>query len=260
MTTADFSGFYVTAKWYVECKRYEGSVDWPTVWNKVAYADSHGADYLLVVTTSKLSPQCKTELSQWQSNSRRPAVRYWEGVTLAQKLMHYPALLFKYGLETDTRLTPASFLAIAQNTSKVIQAAYGIAVLADHDNPALEAAAALSELLTVRIRDVEAGEGFVKTAFSPSVDLYSWIKVEGELTQLDGFDRYGLRVLLALLRHTANAQSATVTPEDSALRVSVSPACAPLDSAKNLFCEMCIWSDLEIRFDGNDPIISRRKQ
>ena len=40
MATTDFSGFHTITKWYVECKRYAASVDWPTVWEKIAYADS----------------------------------------------------------------------------------------------------------------------------------------------------------------------------------------------------------------------------
>src|SRR5258706_15282013 len=61
LTTVDFSGHTSVQKWYIECKRYSSSVDWPTVWEKIAYADAHAADYLLVVTTSHLSPQCKNQ-------------------------------------------------------------------------------------------------------------------------------------------------------------------------------------------------------
>jgi HJR/Mrr/RecB family endonuclease len=110
MATTDFSGFSVNAKWYIECKRYAAAVDWPTVWGKIAYADSHGADYLLVVTTSSLSPQCKTEVSTWNAGRRRPAVRFWEGHNLEQVLAHYPRILVKHGLAGDTKLVPASFV------------------------------------------------------------------------------------------------------------------------------------------------------
>jgi hypothetical protein len=61
--SVDFSGYFVSDRWYVDCKRYSASVPWPTVWEKAAYADSHSADVLLIVTTATLSPQCKTEVS-----------------------------------------------------------------------------------------------------------------------------------------------------------------------------------------------------
>ena len=85
ITTIDFSGYYATTKWYLECKRYSTSVDWPTVWQKLAYADSHGADYLLIVTTAHLSPQCKTEISRWHADRRRPAIRVWDAANLDLK-------------------------------------------------------------------------------------------------------------------------------------------------------------------------------
>ena len=88
ITTIDFSGYYATTKWYIECKRYSTSVDWPTVWQKIAYADSHSADYLLIVTTAHLSPQCKTEISRWHADRRRPAIRVWDAANLEQMPVH----------------------------------------------------------------------------------------------------------------------------------------------------------------------------
>src|SRR5258706_16433701 len=51
-TELDLSGTAVSRKWYVECKRYATSVDWPTIYPKLSYADSHHADFLLLCTTS----------------------------------------------------------------------------------------------------------------------------------------------------------------------------------------------------------------
>ena len=33
----DFSGTQTVQKWFIECKRYTGSVDWPTIYGKLAY-------------------------------------------------------------------------------------------------------------------------------------------------------------------------------------------------------------------------------
>jgi Restriction endonuclease len=49
-TSIDFSNYYYTKRWYIECKRYSSSIDWPTVWNKIAYADARKANFLLFVT------------------------------------------------------------------------------------------------------------------------------------------------------------------------------------------------------------------
>jgi len=258
METTDFSGFHVITKWYVECKRYASSVDWPTVWDKIAYADSHEAGYLLIVTTAMLSPQCKTEASNWNSKRRMPAVRYWDGTNLEQLLMHYPGILVKYDLAADTKLAPAAFMALAQQTSKVVQAAYGASEMANHDNAALEAASALAELLTVRIRDAETGGKFAKSPFVTLVDGFHWLKVSGNGAELGGFDRHGLRALFALLRHVTGTKTATAEVAPGVIRVTLPAGRLPSAAATTLLTEVSLWGDLEVRVEGQDFIISRR--
>src|SRR5262249_18026984 len=43
----DFSGETFRQRWYIECKRYAKSVDWPTVYEKLTVALNHQADFLL---------------------------------------------------------------------------------------------------------------------------------------------------------------------------------------------------------------------
>ncbi len=85
--------------WYVECKRYKSSVNWPTVFEKVAYASNAEADVLLVVTSAALTPNCKSEISRWNARKQRPIIQYLDGARLAARLSLYPALLVKYGLD-----------------------------------------------------------------------------------------------------------------------------------------------------------------
>src|ERR1700685_4468966 len=61
----DASGYVDRQRWFVECKRYATSIDWPTLWAKLAYADNEGADFLLLVTNSNPSPQCENQIAQW---------------------------------------------------------------------------------------------------------------------------------------------------------------------------------------------------
>jgi hypothetical protein len=258
MTITDFSGFTVNAKWYVECKRYQGTVDWPTVWEKIAYADSHSADYLLVVTTASLSPQCKTEISGWNASRRRPTVRFWEGFNLERMLMHYPGILVKYGLTPDTKLVPASFMKLSQAASKVVQAAYGASEMMDWENPALEAASAMAELLTVRIKDAETSGGVVKSPFVVETDGFPWLTFKGDLTVLGEFDRHGLRATLALLRHVTGLKAAVAALVKDAVRVTLPGACIPNAAATNVLTEVSFWGDLEVRMLASDFVITRR--
>ena len=69
-TSPDFSGDYVPQKWYIECKRYAKSLDWPTVHQKLSVAINHKADFLLFVTTANFSTQCRDEVDR--HNERNP--------------------------------------------------------------------------------------------------------------------------------------------------------------------------------------------
>ena len=74
----DLSGAHQSQKWYVDCKRYASSVGWPTVYEKLSYADSNGADFLLIVCTPSVSPQCRTEIDKWNAKSPKTKIRTWE--------------------------------------------------------------------------------------------------------------------------------------------------------------------------------------
>lgn len=78
----DLSGAATLERWYIECKRYSSSVDWPTLYMKLAYAVNHNADYLLLCTTAFLSPRCKDEVQSYNLARRRPLIRYWDRPTL----------------------------------------------------------------------------------------------------------------------------------------------------------------------------------
>ena len=258
ITTIDFSGYYAITKWYIECKRYSTSVDWPTVWQKIAYADSHGADYLLIVTTAHLSPQCKTEISRWHADRRRPAIRVWDAANLEQILLQHPRVLIKYGLSADQRMIAPSFLSLASQTSKVVQAAYGTAEMSGQHNAALDAASALSELLTVRMEDAEAGTNYTMYPFVLAEDAYDWLKIDGELGQFRQFDRYGLRAILALTRHISGLRELAVTKDGSTLHLSVADGRQPNATAIEFLVEVAMWGDLEILIDGANLTISSR--
>src|SRR6185503_13599865 len=49
--TVDLSETLSLERWYVECKHYTSAIDWPTIFAKIAYAQNHRADFLLLVTT-----------------------------------------------------------------------------------------------------------------------------------------------------------------------------------------------------------------
>ena len=254
----DFSGEYTVEKWYVECKRYEGSLDWPTVWEKLAYADSHQADYLLLVTTGTLSPQCKTEVGRWNSGRRAPQARFWDATTMEAILLQHPLVIARHSL-TDTmeRVTPA-FLDLSRQTAKYVQAAFGRASIGDAVSPELESAAASAELLTARLEGFQTAARFLPTAFVLDVDGYEWLDIEGDQAALSGYDRYGIRAILTLIRHSQRIDRVLMTVETNSILVDIDH---PLyDAAIDALRTLAVWANVEMVVSDTTVLLRHRTE
>jgi hypothetical protein len=151
-----------------------------------------------------------------------------------------------------------SFLSLASQTSKVVQAAYGAAEMSGQHNAALDAASALSELLTVRMEDADAGTNYTTYPFVLAEDAYDWLKIDGELGQFRQFDRYGLRAILALTRHISGLRELAVTKDGRTLHLSMADGRQPNATAIEFLVEVVMWGDLEILIDGANLTISSR--
>lgn len=193
----DLSGEIRLESWYVECKRYSSSLDWPTVFGKLAYAENAGADFLLLCTNSTLSPACKNEVSRRESRRLTPKIRAWEGPQLERLIARESILLAKYNLSEGASLE-TSALPLLRLAAKSSDAAYGAAVLAGICHPALEFSAALLELATALLDNgIRSGAG---RRFLPARDLYSWAHTTDRDGSPKDFDSYGVRALLAAAR------------------------------------------------------------
>ena len=251
----DFSGQSVSQRWFVECKRYERTIPWPTVWKKIAHADNQGADYLLLATTSAPSPACWTEISTWNSDGRSPSLRVWEGQALERMLLQYPAVLSKYGLPGASEHQQRSFSQLAAESAKAIQAAYGIGVIREDVHASLEAAAALAELLTSRMAGMVDGRRFKAVPFDPTSDSYPWLDCPDEARQ---FDRQGLRAILAFLRHVASLDRMSLHGEDNELFLRENEVGALESPALKVLEHLAMWSDCEVRRVGNELVLRGR--
>src|SRR5690606_17680759 len=114
----DFSGFHVSKRWFIECKKYKGSVDWPTIYAKVAYAESHSADYLLMCTPSKYTPPAITELANSFAVQRTLHIRVCGGNEIERQLIVLPDLVSRYGLAALPTAPGKSLLSLALGLSK----------------------------------------------------------------------------------------------------------------------------------------------
>jgi hypothetical protein len=199
---SDLSGTVHLQKWYVECKRYEHTLDWPSVFAKIAYADNHGADYLLICTTATLSPRCKEEVARRELRRERPIVRAWDGPILENRVSREPVLLAKYNLEIRGTRPTESVLPLVKLAVKSVQSAYGAASYRGVTPRELEFAAALVELLSSRLDSIEMGVRITHHKFIEERDAYEWCKIDDRI-DFSGHDAYTIRAMLSAIRFIA---------------------------------------------------------
>jgi hypothetical protein len=242
----DLSGHIDVQKWYIECKRYAGSVDWPTVWNKIAYADNDKANFLLLVTTSNPSPNCESQIAQWNaSRSRLLKVRIWRGYELMSYLNAFPVIGVKYGLSLPSKSTVSDFLDIGAEISKISQSSYAAFEFKTDLRPSLEAGSALAELLTYRMNDLATYGRFVPHVSSTINTLYDWVEVR---TASRIGDEVVVRAVTATLRFVTGSQSIRIDMSDSGFATELIEMRRPLDLASSrLLSIVCLWSDIELR-------------
>ncbi|MFS4413435.1 restriction endonuclease [Providencia sp. T47] len=191
---SDLSGQYQRQKWYIECKRYTSSVDWPTVWNKISYAEAHNANVLLFVTSSSLSPQAIDQVSQWNNLNKKPIIRFWGKPEILSKLNIYPQIAQKYGLKPilDPKINTfhASIDLLLRITNSISPE------IGEVSPQKLWLQHSFSELISNRILDIKEGDGFCYKNHE-SNDYYEWIdKTKINLTH---FDKYSTRAILAYI-------------------------------------------------------------
>ena len=166
-TVIDFAGDHVDQKWYIECKRYAKSIDWPTVHEKLAVAENHQADFLLFVTTANFSTQCRDEVDRHNSRGGSVQIRIWPFFKIDQLLSVHGQLAVKYGLKTAPQALTTDFRTIVIEIAKLAQSTYAASTFGQPTTVRAELLASFSELLAARFQDVNAHGRFVVTKFRP---------------------------------------------------------------------------------------------
>lgn len=206
----DFSGDIRTEKWYVECKRYSKTIDWPTVYGKLAYADSHDVDFLLVCTTASLSPQCRDQVTARERKNLTPRIRAWEGVILEHLVASQPLLMSKYQLSKAAQERELGTLPLLRVMMKMTQQIYGESIVKDRESNSVEFAAAISELVTSYLMPPSTHGNVDRHAADPAVDLYPWVECSN-VKGLEQWDSYALRAILAGVRFLSKAKRVSLS-------------------------------------------------
>jgi len=257
---SDLSGQMNLERWYIECKRYSNAIDWPTVRDKLAYAENHQADYLLLCTTSTLSPQCKDEVATRARRRQRPSIRAWEGPDLERLLAHDDLLIRKYSLASAARAGPSRTEELLWLVSKAVQTSHGGRVLAGESDLPLEFAAAVSELASSVATHPNERSG---RSFQVERDGYPWCAISSGF-QLYGWDPCALRALLSAIRFMADSEELSIRPwqstPNSADVISIDPAPTSVTPAlRDALNSICVMGDLEwTSGDGHFQVRLRR--
>lgn len=253
-TSVDLSGHLQSQKWYVECKKYESAVDWPTIHEKIAYADSNSADFLLIVTTSSLSPQAVDEVNRW-NKKHHLRIRFWNGHEVERLLAIHPAIILKYGLsEPKLQSAAVALEALSLLTLKFSQAAYSKSVFRGQETKELEAAAALADLVMSRTKSATRRLKSPGEVVRPE-DLYDWLAVNH--THLSRFDRFGFRAFFAVLRTMIPSDTLALSAKQNVISLKLQ---RPLTEGQQTdLRELAMQSDFELTVRPNQLLLKGRK-
>lgn len=254
----DVTGFETRLRWYVECKRYTSSIDWPTVWQKLSYADSQGADVLLLATNSNPSPNCETEVQAWNQDRRRPRIRFWRGYDLPRILRANLPIARAHGIIDPIREVVTDGIDLSLVINRLVQASYSASIFDQNNLQTLETAAALSELLSQRLADLKAYGRFVPATRANEPPEFDWLSTEGDFRE---WEDVGLRALLCSIHLVSQGEMIRAVASGMLLRVRYEgEKVQPIDLKAELLLATLLWSQAEISAEtSNEEMVIRQR-
>jgi len=260
-TELDFSGAQVIRKWFIECKRYEKSVDWPTIYSKISYADSHQVDFLLLCTTATFSPAAISRVDAWNSSHRTVSIRLWPKHELDLQFQQHPDLLLKYRLANTPSTPGRSILTLALALSKTVSSHYSRLVFEDRKpDLMLQAAQSFSHLLTRRMDDLER-EGAIMPTFPQGLKGKQPLAGCKFLVDTLTVDETGLIAFVAYLAALANKTIDIHEEADpSSCRLTSTARLSDILSRYGTtFGAIATWADFEFHVTTSHIRIQQRK-
>ncbi|GAB3372167.1 restriction endonuclease [Massilia agri] len=253
----DFSLTQTTQKWYVECKRYATSVDWFTIYKKLAFAESNSADVLLLCTTAKVTPTAITEVEKWNKLKRGPTIRLWPGHQIEMLLSKYQDIAWKYGLENTPIPITGSTLDLTLTLSKCVSSYHSSIEFKDEvAPPMLKAAQALSSLLQMKMESIQGFGRFDKIFYEPSRYNFPGTVISDSIKKVDGPSMNAFLSYLVALRITVSS----ITPDSiyTCIVTCSNSIEAQLSRYKRTFDAIALWGDFEYTVNSNIIKITQR--
>ena len=256
---SDFSGSHIVQKWYIEAKRYQSSVDWPTVWNKIAYAQNAEAAFLLMATTSTFSPKCIDEIEKWNARDARPAVRVWPRHEIEFKIKQQPAIGAKYGLVSPADVLVPALGPLSLHLARTIMAAGEAFDVSYNPSIYIQFSSALAELLLVRSDDLTTKGRIVSRMPLSNEPWYQWLVVHAPPTQIDTPAARALACALYLISRASQVEISA--PEDGSIMFrAIEPKRTNLDVGRDLIDTIALWGDFEATVHGASVVVRLRAE
>jgi len=241
--TVDWTGAASTAKWYVECKKYSSSISWPVIWTKLAHADAHQADFLLLSTNSNPSPPCETEISNWNRRGRKPQIRVWRSYEFDQMIRRYPAIGQKYGLLPAVGIISSEKLTLLLRN--IAQSNESALYFGSDPQAGVSAAASISELISMREAQLRDAQKFLRSEDMTIPPEWNWLKVEPASLPIP--DEAGIRAMISYCRYVYRPLSINV--KKIGQHVTLYFNNSRIESSKSVesvLIELANWTDYEV--------------
>lgn len=252
----DLSGHVGSQLWYVECKRHESSVGWPSVWEKISFAESNAADVLLFTVSSSLSPQAVDEVNKWNNQRKRPVIRFWNGSDIEKKLRLFPLIAIKFGLSSDPRVAIGRALLPAVNILlKFSIAAHSAEVFEIESSNKRAVLYSMAELISARLSEVEEYGVFSRDFFREATDGFEWLK-NGDILEKMKFDRYAIRVIACYLKDLGKSEILSVHQEGRVVFFDFSDDVS--DGVFDDLCQISLLSNFEIYRENKRLLVKVR--
>ncbi len=256
--TNDLAGHLLSQAWHIECKRYASSIDWPTLHQKLAYADNRSVDFLLLATTANPSAPCESEITLWNNGRHPTKIRVWRGYEMERLILSAPVVAAKYGIIQQLAAQNASLLALTTELTHLSQAAYVSHSLGMDPEAPLAVAAAVSELIALCMDHLRAQGRVTSAPRADAAPTYDWLRCSGAV---DLWPDAGLRALLSAVRYASGASELVADfTADSALITPVTPRISLSLAPLRLVEEIAMWSDIEVDVNGDGTLSARARQ
>ena len=184
-------------------------------------------------------------------------IRVWRGYELDSIANEFPAVSAKYGLRYPPQPTAGEFLDIALEISKISQAAYAALVVGTDAIPAMEVAAALSELFSVRAKNIAEHGRFVSLPGESKNELYPWVSASETIN----LSSVALRACLTTFRFLTVASRLQISrSNESYLVIAIGPRQGELaESSYRLMALIGTWSDVDLQLQQDKTLRLRAR-